>query len=76
MAPQAVVQMLEALDENDYNTVIRFIEFLLTTKKQTNNDQNTLAEIQNMFREEKQVYSSEEAMLADLAAFRRERENR
>jgi hypothetical protein len=76
MAPTAVTvnDMLNTLNEEDYRTAISFIQYLADTRKKKNSDnnQNLLSEIQGMFAEEK-GWDSEEEMIADMARFRKER---
>jgi hypothetical protein len=76
MAPTAVTvnDMLNTLNEEDYRTAISFIQYLADTRKKKNSDnnQNILSEIQGMFAEDK-GWDSEEEMLADMARFRKER---
>lgn len=76
MAPTsaAVSDMLNDLEEEDYRTAISFIEFLVSSrkKKRTEESKKTLAEIQKMFAEDK-GWDSEESMIEEMAAFRRER---
>jgi hypothetical protein len=76
MAPTAVTvnDMLNTLNEEDYRTAISFIQYLADTRKKKNSDNNQkiLSEIQGMFAEEK-GWDSEEEMIADMARFRKER---
>lgn len=76
MAPTAVVvnRMLENLEEEDFQTAITFIQFLSDTrkKKKATDSKNILAEIQGMFQDDK-GWDDEESMIADMAAFRKER---
>ena len=66
--------ILEDLEEEDYNTAIQFIQFLADTrkKKKAINSKKILAEIQDIFQDDK-GWESEEAMLKDMASFRKER---
>ena len=66
--------MLDTLDEEDYNTAISFIQFLSDSrkKKKAEQSQRILSEIQEMFSDDK-GWSSENAMLNDMANFRKER---
>jgi hypothetical protein len=66
--------MLNSLDEEDYNTAISFIQYLSYSRKnkKATDSQNILAEIQNMFLDDK-GWDSEDDMIADMAAFRKER---
>ncbi len=70
----ALDNMLKELDEEDYNTAISFIGYLsaMRKKKKAEESKNILAEIQKMFQDDK-GWDSEESMIADMAAFRRER---
>lgn len=76
MAPTATLinDLLSAREEEDYNAAIRYIQFLAVTRKQTNaaKSKAALAEIQDMFADDKD-WDSEEDMLADMAEFRRSR---
>lgn len=76
MAPTTVMinNMLNSLDEEDYNTAISFIQFLSDTRKKQKfeNSKKILSEIQDMFSEDK-GWDSEEHMLEEMAAFRKER---
>ena len=78
MAPTSAVvsDMLNHLEEEDYRTAISFIEYLVSSrkKKRSEESKNTLAEIQKMFVEDKGG-DSEESMIAEIAAFRRQRMN-
>ena len=71
-----VSDMLNNLEEEDYRTAISFIEYLVSSrkKKRSEESKNTLAEIQKMFVEDK-GWDSEESMIAEIAAFRRQRMN-
>ena len=76
MAPTAVAvnKMLENLEEEDFQTAITFIQYLSDTrkKKKAENSKNILTEIQGMFQNDK-GWDNEESMIADMAAFRKER---
>lgn len=76
MAPTTIMinNMLDTLDEEDYNTAISFIQFLSDSrkKKKAEQSQRILSEIQEMFSDDK-GWSSENAMLNDMANFRKER---
>lgn len=76
MAPKAIVvnELLDTLEEQDYDTVINFIEFLSNKRKseRINQSSEILSEIQSMFLEDK-GWDSEDSMIRDMAAFRRER---
>lgn len=72
--PMMVNTMLESLEEEDYNAAIQFIQYLSDTrkKKKAMNNKKILAEIQDIFQEDK-GWENEEAMLKDMAIFRKER---
>lgn len=76
MPPKAIVinEFLDTLEEQDYDTVIDFIQFLSNKRKTENLNQSSkiLSEIQSMFSEDN-GWDSEESMIRDMAAFRRER---
>lgn len=77
MAPvtAAVINdMLKELEEDDYKAAVRFIEYLSVSrkKKKAEASKALMAEIQGIFAENK-VWESEENMIAEMAAFRRER---
>lgn len=76
MAPTATMvnELLNTLETEDYNSIISYIQFLSDSRKKNKvrKSLNALAEIQDMFAEDK-GWSSEEEMLADMAEFRRER---
>ena len=76
MLPTAVVvnKMLEDLEEEDFQTAITFIQFLSDTrkKKKAADSKSILAEIQGMFQGDT-GWNDEESMIADMAAFRKER---
>lgn len=75
MSPTAMklTNMLNNLEE-DYNSAISFIQYLSETRKKKKADEskNILKEIQGIFSDEP-GWDSEESMIADMAAFRRER---
>lgn len=77
MAPTAMklTNMLNSLEE-DYNVAISFIQYLSETrkKKKAEESKKILREIQGIFSDEP-GWDSEERMVADMAAFRRERMN-
>jgi hypothetical protein len=79
MTPTATMinEMLEHLEEEDYRTAVSFIEYLSYSRKnkKATDSKNLLAEIQGMFSDDK-GWDSEESMIADMAAFRRERSAR
>lgn len=76
MSPTAVTvnRMLENLEEEDFQTAITFIQFLSDTrkKKKAADSKSILAEIQGMFQDDT-GWNDEESMIADMAAFRKER---
>ena len=76
MAPTAMklTNMLNSLEEEDYNAAINFIQYLSESRKKKKADEskNILKEIQGMFLDDPS-WDSEESMIADMAAFRRER---
>jgi DNA polymerase III delta prime subunit len=78
MAPtaNAVNNLLATLEEEDLKAAISFIQFLSATRKEerSKNSKSVLHEIQGMFEEDK-GWDSEESMIEDLAAFRKERMN-
>ena len=77
MAPTAanVNNLLNSLEEEDYNAAIRYIQFLAVSRRQQKAQQSKslLQEIQSMFSGEDKGWASEEDMLKDMAEFRRER---
>ena len=78
MAPTAMklTDMLSSLEEEDYNIAISFIQYLADTRKKKKADESKkmLKEIQGMFSDDP-GWDSQENMIADMAAFRRERMN-
>lgn len=76
MAPTAIMisNMLNALDEEDYNTAISFIQFLSNSRKKKKSEQSKkiLAEIQEIFMDDK-GWGNEASMIEEMSAFRRER---
>ena len=69
-----VNNLLGTLEEEDYNAAIRYIEYLSASRKMEKAKQSKalLADIQGMFEKDK-GWESEDAMLKDMAEFRRER---
>jgi len=65
-----LTQMIKMLTEEDYSAAIKYIEFLISSRKQTT--KATIRQIQEMFTDNK-GWDSEEEMLSDMAAFRRSR---
>ena len=78
MSPLAVnvSDLLETLEEEDYNAAIKYIQFLAVSRKQQKAEQSKalLQEINGIFSEEDKGWASEEEMIKDLAEFRRERQ--
>lgn len=76
MAPATakINDMLNSLDEEDYNTAISFIEFLAASrkKKRAEESKKQLAKMQALTSNNK-PWHTEAEMLAELANFRRER---
>ena len=76
MAPLAVTvnELLNNLDEDDYKAAISFIEYLSISKKKkrAEKSRDMLSEIQNIFEDDK-GWDSEQDMLDEMAAFRKER---
>ena len=66
--------MLNGLEEEDYKAAVSFIEYLSESrkKKKAQESKALMAEIQDIFAEDK-AWESEENMIEDMAAFRRER---
>ena len=66
--------LLNNLEEEDYRTVIDFIEYLSAKRQKERIAKNNaiLSELQFCFADDK-GWQSEEAMLADMAAFRKGR---
>ena len=79
MAPAAIklTDMLDNLEEEDYNVAITFIQYLSETRKKKNVEENKaiLKEIQNIFSDDS-GWDSEESMIEDMAAFRKDRMQR
>ena len=65
-----LTQMVNMLTEEDYIAVIKYIEFLISSRKKKT--KSTIRQIQEMFTDDK-GWTSEEEMLSDMAAFRRSR---
>ena len=78
MAPTAMklTNMLNSLEEEDYNVAISFIQYLSETRKKKKADESKkiLKEIQGIFSDDS-GWDSQENMIADMAAFRREQMN-
>ena len=66
--------LLEGLDEEDYRIAITFLQYLsdMKKKKRAEESKEILSQIQGMFSNDK-GWESEESMLAEMAAFRKER---
>ncbi|MCD8196976.1 MAG: hypothetical protein LUE24_07420 [Lachnospiraceae bacterium] len=77
MAPMAMTvnEMLDTLEEEDYKAAVRYIQFLSTNRKQekAQESKDALREMQRLFGDDK-GWNSEEEMLEDMAAFRRDRQ--
>ncbi len=69
-----VNDLLEKLEEEDYKIALTFLQYLSDTrkKKRAQESKQLLAQIQERFKDDK-AWHCEESMLADMAAFRRER---
>ena len=76
MAPTAatVNELLNTLGKEDYQTAVSFIQFLAAQRKkeQAENSKSVLHQIQNMFADDK-GWDTEQSMIEEMAAFRRER---
>lgn len=76
MAPTAatVNELLNTLEKEDYQTAVSFIQFLATQreKERSENSKSVLHQIQNMFADDK-GWNTEQNMIEEMAAFRRER---
>ncbi|WP_428769756.1 hypothetical protein V1L52_11365 [Treponema sp. HNW] len=70
VAASELTQMMKTLTEEDYSSVIKYVEFLVSSRKK--NTKATIRQIQEMFTDNK-GWISEEEMLSDMAAFRRSR---
>lgn len=66
--------MLNYLEEEDYNAAISYIEYLAASrrKKRAVESRKVLAEMHNLVKNDT-PWANEDEMLAELAAFRRER---
>lgn len=69
-----VNDLLEKLDEEDYKVALTFLQYLSDSrkKKRAQESKEYLSQVQEIFKEDK-GWDSEESMIADMAAFRRER---
>lgn len=77
MAPitaTVINDMLSGLEEDDYKAAVSFIEYLSDSrkKKKAQESKALMDEIQGIFAADK-AWESEEDMIEDMAAFRRER---
>lgn len=77
MAPitaNAINDMLNELEEDDFKAAVSFIEYLSDArkKKKAQESKALMAKIQDILSENK-VWASEEDMIEEMAAFRRER---
>lgn len=79
MSPNTILinDLLEDLDEEDYRLAITFLQYLsdMKKKKRVEESKQILSKIQGMFSSDK-YWDSEDAMIADMAAFRKERMGR
>ena len=68
--------MLNNLEEDDYKAIISFIEYLSDSrkKKKAKDSKEVMSQIQNMFEKDK-GWDSEDSIIEDMAAFRKERMN-
>lgn len=69
-----VNDLLEKLDEEDYKIALTFLQYLsdMKKKRQALESKEVLLQIQGMFKDDR-GWNSEKDMIADMAAFRRER---
>lgn len=69
-----VNDLLEKLDEEDCKIALTFLQYLSDTKKkrQAQESKAIISQIQGLFKDDR-GWNSEEDMIADMAAFRRER---
>lgn len=76
MSPNTILinNLLEDLDEEDYRLAITFLQYLsdMKKKKRVEESKQILSQIQGMFSSDR-CWDSEDAMIADMAAFRKER---
>ncbi|UTC74904.1 hypothetical protein E4O03_12030 [Treponema sp. OMZ 792] len=70
VAASELTQMMKMLTEEDCSAAIKYIEFLISSRKK--NTKATIRQIQEIFTDDK-GWASEEEMLLDMAAFRRSR---
>lgn len=70
----AINDMLNSLEEDDYKAAVSFIKYLSDSrkKKKAQESKALMDEIQGIFAEDN-PWESEESMIEDMAAFRRER---
>ncbi|SEH23119.1 hypothetical protein [Selenomonas sp. KH1T6] len=71
---KTVADLLCGLEHEDYQAAVSFIGYLsaMRKKKKAEDSRKILAEIQNMFSDDK-GWNSEQDMIEDMAKFRRER---
>lgn len=76
MSPKAIMlnEMLNTLEDDDYDTIMEYIQLLSATRKKERAMQTIAAmdEFQDIVGEDK-GWDSEEDMLKDMAAYRRGR---
>lgn len=72
-----IKDMLDGLEEDDLKAAVRFIEYFSDSrkKKKAQESKALISEIQGIFADDK-GWESEEDMVEDMAAFRRERMGR
>jgi hypothetical protein len=77
LATTKINNLLDSLEDEDYNIVISFIQYLSETRKKKNAEKSKeiLSEIQDIFTDDK-GWDTEERMLEEMASFRREKINR
>lgn len=71
----AVTDLLNTLEEEDYKSAVRYIQFLSVSRKQekAKYSKEALKEIQNMFADFDTGWNTEEEMIKEMAEFRRKR---
>ena len=72
---QLAIELLDSLNEDNLNMALSYIRFLEESEKNLRRaeDCNKLKQLQDMFSDDKGGYASEEDMIRDLAAFRKDR---
>ena len=72
---QTIQGMLNTLNADNLKTAMRFIQFLQSTQNENVIAKNSAAfnQLQTLFDDDKGGYVSEDDVIQDLAAFRRER---